>query len=769
MAEGLIGSDPGTLEDRLLVTGKGQFIADVSLPNEAHMCVVRSIYPHARVLSVDMEEARRMPGVLMAFSAQDIRDALSPIPIRVEAREELNAFLQYPLALDRVRYVGEPLAVVLAETRYAAEDAAEAVRVDYDALEPVNDVSQAILPETPRLHESSPDNVAATYSLARGRDAEEVFPECDVVLTERLAVQRHTGIPLETRGLIADYDHAGDRLTVWGATKVPHFNRGVLARMLAMPDDRIRMIETDVGGGFGIRGEFYPEDFLVPYASKLLRRPVKWIEDRQEHFVAANHSRQQEWEVKIGANRDGRVLAVKAELTADMGAYLRTHGTVVPLLAASMLIGPYDIPSYECEVRCVFTNKTPTGTYRAPGRFEANFVRERLLDMLAGELDMDRAEIRLRNLIDPQAVPYEVGIEALGERITYDSGDYPRSLRNVLERLDWSGFPAQKSAAREEGRFIGAGIAPFVEKTGLGPFESTVMRLDGSGKVTLATGLTDLGQKQATTLAQICAGVLGLSLNDFTVVHGDTDAVAYGVGTFASRGAVMGGSSAYLAAQQLREKLIGAAATLLEAPPEGLDLTEGHVFVRDEPARTVSFGEIADREGGELRVEAQFRSDHMTYAHGTHGAVVEVDPQVGTVKVLRYVVDCDIGRIINPANTRGQLVGAAAQGLGGALFEALVYEDGQPRVTSFMDYLLPLATELPAIEAQASENSPSPHNPLGAKGVGECGIAAAGGAIANAVADALSEFGVQPRELPLDPDRLLSLIESAVKVADQRP
>lgn len=740
--------------------GKGRFVADVSLPHEVHMCVVRSIYPHARILSVDLEEARRLPGVVMAFSAWDIRDALSPIPIRVDGSESLDAFRQYPLASVRVRYVGEPVAVVLAESRYAAEDGAEAVGVVYEPLEPVRDVWQALLPEAPRLYEGRPDNIASIQRLGRGRNPEEVFPECDVVLRERFAIQRHTGIPLETRGLIADYDRLNARLTIWGTTKVPYFNRGVLARMLGMPEDRIRLIETRVGGGFGVRGEFYPEDFLVPYASKLLGRPVKWIEDRQEHFLAANHSRQQDWEVTVGAAGDGRILAIKAEVTADMGAYLRTHGTIVPTFSGVNFIGPYHVPSYECLVRCVFTNKTPAGTYRAPGRYEANFVRERLLDMLAAKIGMDRAEIRLRNLIGPEAMPYDMGMEALNERMIYDSGDYPRSLRNVLEGLDWSGFPAKKAAARQGGRFIGIGVAPFVEKTGLGPFESAVMRLDGSGKVILATGLTDLGQKQATSLAQICAEVLGLGLDDFIVVHGDTEAVLSGVGTFASRGAVMGGSSAYLAAQKLRQKLLEAAAGQLDVPPEMLDLAEGHVFVREAPGRKVSFRELAVTEGADLQVEAQFRSERMAYAHGTHGAVVEVDPEVGTVKVLRYVVDCDIGRIINPTISEGQLVGGAAQGIGGALLEALIYEDAQPRVTSFMDYLLPLATELPTIEVHITENSPSPLNPLGVKGVGECGIAAAAGAIANAVADALEEFGVQPRELPLDPERVLSLMQA---------
>lgn len=768
MAQQLIGVDVPRVEDRRLVTGQARFVADVSLPGELHMCVVRSIYPHARIVSVDVKEALRIPGVVLAFSARDVRSKLQPIPIRLGVREGLDPFLQYPLAIDRVRYVGEPVAVVIGETRYAAEDGADAVRVTYDPLDPVSSVHEALKPDAPRLFEGRPDNIAYTYRLTAGRDPEDVFPECDVVVRERFVVQRHTGVPMETRGLIADYDQHRGHLKIWGATKVPHFNRGILARTFGLAEDRVHLTETHVGGGFGIRGELYPEDFLAPLASQMTGRPVKWIEDRREHLLAANHSRQQEWEVTIGATRDGRILAVKGQVTADMGGYLRTHGATVPSVSGSMLMGPYRIPNYDCQVRCVVTNKTPTGTYRAPGRYEANFARERMLDIVAAKLGMDRAELRRRNLVRPDEMPYDTGIQLLEEPLVYDSGDFLASLQRVLARVDWEGFPARKAAARREGRFIGIGVAPFVEKTGLGPFESTVMRLEATGKVVIASGVSDLGQRHETTLGQICGEVLGLGVDDFTVIHGDTDAVPSGIGTFGSRGAVMAGNSALLAAQKLRERILRSASRILAVPEADLDLAGGRVVHRADASRGISFGELvrlSRSSGGTsaedgFQVKADFQIDRMTYAGGTHAAEVEVDPETGVVKILRYLVDCDAGRVINPSIVQGQLIGGAVQGIGGALFEEFRYsEDGQPLVTTFMDYLVPLATDVPDIEAEAREDTPSPLNPLGVKGVGEGGIASAGAAIANAVADALAEFGVQPRRLPITPQRLLTLLK----------
>lgn len=760
-----IGEPIGRLEDMRLLTGRGQYVADVRRPGEAHMAVVRSIFPHARLAEVDVGPALAVPGVVAAFGASEIESYLKPIPIR--GRDlGLDPFLQYPLARDTVRYVGEPVAVVLAESRYIAEDGAAQVNVRYDPLPPIAHVDAALADAAPPLFEGTDNNRAYQCVFSTG-DIEEALREADVVIEDDFKVHRHTAVPLETRGLLAQFDRENEMLTVWGATKKPHENRAILASMLEMPESSVHLIETDVGGGFGVRGEFYPEDFLVPLAAIISGRPVKWIEDRREHVLAANHSREQWWRVSLGARRDGAVVAIRAVLVADVGAYMRNLSATVPSLSGAKLLGPYNIPNYRCELNCVLTNKTPTGTYRAPGRYEANFVRERLLDMLALRLGMDRMELRFRNLIRPEQMPYDVGVSVHGQPVVYDSGDYPALLRRLLETIDYDTFGESKAAARKEGRYIGLGVAPFVDKSGLGRFESARVDIGSDGRVTVYTGVASLGQGHETTLAQICAEVLQLPPARITVLHGDTAAVPASIGTFASRAAVMVGSAVWLGAQSLRNKLLLAAAAAIGSPPEDLCVADGAVIVASSPERHISFKELAEHFSGVDTT--RYESKGEAYPYGVSAATVEVDPELGTVRVQRFILACDVGRMINPAIVRGQLTGAVVQGIGGTLLEELPYsEEAQPLATTLRDYLIPTFSDVPNVELIITEDHPTPLNPLGIKGVGELGIAAVGAAIANAVADALAEFHPHLTALPLKPERVLSMISKLKPHRDER-
>jgi CO/xanthine dehydrogenase Mo-binding subunit len=544
----------------------------------------------------------------------------------------------------------------------------------------------------------------------------------------------------------------------------------VLADLLGHPEHLIHFVELEVGGGFGVRGEFYPEDFLVPWAAMRLRRPVQWIEDRREHLMAANHSRQQWHDTEIGFDRDGRIVALIDRFIVDMGAWLRTHGVVVPELTAALLPGPYRVPHYTSEGRCVLTNKTPTGTYRGPGRFEGTFVRERLMDIAAARLGIDPLELRRRNFIAPHEMPYDVGGATLSQHTVYDCGDYASALDHALEAIGYAASRAAQADARRQGRHVGIGVASMVEKAGLGPWEYARVEVDATGHVVVYSGVASVGQGIETTLAQVCADELNVSPESITVVHGDSARVPFGVGGFASRGASVALPAALEAARKVRAKMLLVAASLLEAAAEDLVLEGGAVHVRGVPDRKLSFRELAraavpgppGMEPG-LYAAHFFEAPRMTYPYGTHAAMVEVDPETGEVDILRYALSYDIGKAVNPMIVDGQLVGALAQGIGGALFEELVYDDeGQLLTLTFMDYLLPTAMEMPETTViRILEETPTPLNPLGVKGAGEGGSSGCGGAIANAVADALGPLGIQITSLPLSPDRLLALIRDA--------
>ena len=772
MSQSYIGAPVTRREDVRFLTGKATFVDDVELPHMLHAAVLRSSHAHARILGIDTAAALEIPGVVAVFTFQDIVNTVDPrpIPMRRGSFSGLERFLQYPLAGDKVRYVGDPVAVAVAESRYVAEDALDAIEVTYDPLPAVTDVWQSLQGDT-LLFEEHGTNLAFEFSGSLG-DVDQAFSQADYTRKEEFRCHRHTGNPLETRGLVASYSPGTQEITVWGETKVPHFNRSVLASLLQMPEHRIHYIEPDVGGGFGIRGEFYPENFLIPFASVKLGRPVKWIEDRMEHLISANHSREHVCRLEMAAKQDGTILGMKAEIYGVLGGYVRTHGVSVPIGTAAMLMGPYHIPNYQWHVRCLLTNKVGMGTFSAPGRYESCFFRERMLDLVAGDLGIDPTELRLKNLIPPSAMPYEVGItRPEGSPMVYDSGDYPTVLRKALEIIDYDGIKL-KQGRQSDGKYHGVGVACFVKSTGGGvPFEGARIVVTGADQVAVYLGISTLGQGHETTMAQICAQGLGVPMEYISVYHGSTDLMPFGGGTHASRGTVMAGNAVFMAAQALQQKILAIAGPYLELDAAQLEFTLGYVQLKNsrDSAPLLDLGQVlrlasptSRHNQGEMGLEATeyFRSEEECFPFGAHAVHLAVDAETGKIEILRYVVAEDVGHVINPLLLKGQIVGAAAQGIGATILEELVYdEEGQPLAGTLMDYLLPTSLDIPDIESVVLDLAPSPRNPLGVKGAGEIGIVATGAALSNAVSNALAPLGVQVRDLPLSPDKLRSLID----------
>jgi aerobic carbon-monoxide dehydrogenase large subunit len=760
-----VGRSVPRLEDAPLVVGQGRFAADISFAHQAHMRLVRSAHAHGRIVAIDSAAARETTGVIAIWTAAEVAD-IPPIDFRLTRIEGLEPYRQPILARDRVRYVGEPVAVVFATDPYIAEDAADLVAVEIDDLPEVMSADAAPV-EFSAGHSTEPAVIRKGYG-----DVAAAFAAAHSIVTLELKIGRHSGVPLETRGAIARYDQARDVLQLYGAAKVPHWNRDALARMLGRPASSVHLHEGHTGGGFGVRGELYPEDVLACLGSLRLRRPVKWIEDRREHLIATNHSREQHYRVRAAVDADGHLLAVDGEFLHDQGAYVRTHAVTVPDLAATMLLGPYRVGAYAMAGRVRLTNKTPCGTYRAPGRFESTFVRERLMDAIAAQLGLDPAEVRRRNLIAAAEMPYARHLDTLGTEMTYDSGDYAGLLDKALAVAKWRAVGDDLKRRRATGETVGAGFAMFVEKSGLGPFDCVHAAIDAAGTVEIVTGATSVGQGMETVLAQICADELGVDYRQIRVVHGQTDRIAYGMGTFASRVTVMAGEATRRAAAKLRAKAIAAAAQLLQSPLEALELVGGKV-VRKQAAQgpSMSLGEVASalKPGSKLigdgmpglTAEGWFESAHMNYPYGIHFAVVRIDRDTGAVAVERYFVAYDIGKAVNPMLVEGQIAGGVAQGLGGALFEEFRYDArGEPICVNFADYAMPTAREIPPIDVLISEDAPSPLNSLGVKGAGEGGANAVGAAIAAAIDDALRWSGAVT-ELPVTPQRLRDLLRAA--------
>jgi carbon-monoxide dehydrogenase large subunit len=750
-----IGTSPLRKEDWPLIRGEGTFIADFKRPGMVHAFVVRSPFAHARFTKIDRTAARSAPGVIDVITAGDLPDRGRPIPTRQFSDEGSNRFLQRPLADGIVRYSGEPVAVVIAGTRYQAEDAAELILVDYEPLDVVLEPDDAVAEGAVLLWPATGTNVAGHLVVEMG-DLDDAFAKADLVIKQEFRIQRHAAVPIETRGLLAEHDAKAGTVTVWGAAKIPHVNKKILARLLGWEDeDKVRLVELHVGGGFGARGEFYPEDFLIPYAAIRTGRPVAWVEDREENLRATNHSREQVHRAELALKKDGTFLGLRDSLINNTGAYVRTHGMTVPALSVSMLPGPYRWPAYRGEFRSVVTNKTPGGTYRSPGRFEINFVRERLVDMAAHQLGIDPIEIRRRNLIDRASFPHDVGTLYDGHPVIYDSGDYELLLDKALAAFDYEGLKRWRREPAAGGLRRGLGIGYFIEKAGPAEREYARVELNDRGEVVVYTGSVSVGQGVETVFAQVCASHLGLPYERITVRHGDTALIPEGMGAFGSRAAMLGGAAVMRASEEVKRQVLDAAAEALEAAPDDLVLTPDGVAVAGAPSRNVSLTKLLGPHGGVLKVENRFVCDLLGFPYGIHFAAVEVDPESGAVHIRRFAVAYDIGRCINPVLVKGQIAGGLAQGIGGALLEEFSYDaTGQPLSASFMDYLMPTSEEVPDVEVLITEDAPSPLNPLGVKGAGEGGTAAAGAAIANAVSDAL---GVEVTRLPLKPQRVREL------------
>jgi carbon-monoxide dehydrogenase large subunit len=760
-----VGRSVPRLEDLPLVTGRGRFAADVTFPHMLHMRVVRSSHAHGRIVAIDASAALALPGVEAVWTSADVTD-IPPIDFRLTRIEGLAPYRQPILARQYVRYVGEPVAAVLGTDPYAAEDAADLVAVEVDELPPLLDAAAA-----PGEFEPGRSTEPAVVEKSYG-DVAAAFRDAHAVVELDLSVGRHSGVPLETRGAIARHDAARDVLELHGAAKVPHWNRDNIARMLSRDPSTVHLFEGHVGGGFGIRGELYPEDVLVCLAALRLGRPVKWIEDRREHLIAANHSRQQRHKVRAAVDAEGRILAIDNEFFHDQGGYVRTHAATVPDLAAAMLPGPYRVPAYRTLGHVRLTNKTPGGTYRAPGRFETTFVRERLMDAIAARLRLDRVEVRRRNLIAKAEMPYARPMATLGTEVVLDSGDYAGLLDKTLAAVKWHELSGDLARRRAGGELVGAGLGFFVEKSGLGPFDGVRISVDTSGLVEVVTGVASIGQGIETVVAQICADALGVDYRRVRVVHGRTDRIAFGQGAFASRATVMTGEATRLAAVELREKAIELAAELLQQPAAALEVIDGKVVRKGAAAGpSVTLGEIAKalepmsklrgtRAPG-LTAEGWFYTDHMNYPYGVHVAVVRVDRETGGVTIERYLMAYDVGRAVNPMLVEGQLAGGLAQGIGGALLEEFLYDErGEPLSVNFADYLMPTAREVPASDVLITQDAPSPLNPLGLKGAGEGGINPVGAAIAAAIDEAIGIPGAITR-LPVTPQRLRDILKRA--------
>jgi carbon-monoxide dehydrogenase large subunit len=751
-----VGSPVERIEDLRFVRGRGQYIDDLSREGLLHAAVLRSQVAHGLIRAIDVSAARARNGVVAVITAADIGPNIPTIPLRQEPLPALRSYQQPVIAHGKVRYVGEPLALVVAQSPALAEDALEAIRVEIEPLPAIADRAAARAGGV-LLFEATGTNIASTVTAVRG-DVERAFANAPYVRRERFKVQRHSAVPMEPRGLLAEWDAERAQLTVSGAAKVPFPNRRMLAQMLGLAEPSIRMVEYDVGGGFGARGEFYPEDFLIPFAARLTGRPVKWIEDRRENLLATNHARDAECELEIACTREGMILGLRGQAFTDLGAYLRTVGATASRNIAQVMSGPYRIPDIRIDVGLTMTNKTPVGTYRGPGRFEADFFRERLLDIAARELGLDPIAFRRRNLIGEAEMPYRLAkILVLDIETETDSGDYAMTLDRCLKEFGW----AEKSRLQGkliDGRYHGLAVGCYIEGGASGPKETARLRLEADGSVAVFVGSSSVGQGLETVCAQIAADALQMPMDRINgVFHGSTDHVSEGFGSYSSRSVVMGGSAIVLAAARLREAIAVAAAKRLGCGAEEIVIDQGKAIAPG--GATIALGDLA---ADNISAEASYASTKRTYSYGAHAAHVAVDPKTGHVELIDYVAVEDVGRIINPLTLHGQCVGAVVQGLGGALLEHFVYDaEGQLLTGSLADYLMPTASDFPSIRAVALEEKPAPHNPLGAKGAGEGGIIPVGGVIANAVAAALSSLRIEPRELPLTPPRVWQMVADA--------
>ncbi|MGH2605302.1 MAG: molybdopterin cofactor-binding domain-containing protein [Anaerolineales bacterium] len=777
MGNQAIGKRVRRNEDPRLLTGRALFVDDVQLPGMAHAAFLRSPYAHAQILAIDADRARGRPGVLAVFTAADLGDYWKPGPLLVSPPPiegiVFHARTQVPLARDKVRHAGEPVVLVVAQTRYLAEDALQDIEVDYESLPAVVDLEAALSPDSPRVHDDLPNNLAA-HVVQRKGDYEQARRQAEVTIRRRFSYNHGLAAAIENRGVVAQWDGRSQRLTIWDTTQAPIPIRNGLAGMLDLSEHQVRVIAPFLGGGFGPKiMMFYPEEVLIPWAALRLGVPVKWIEDRAENFVGTTHERGQIHDAEIALTRDGRILGVRDQFLHDTGAY-DPYGLTVPINSQCTLLGPYDIPNYDSEFKAVFTNKTIVTPYRGAGRQHGVFVIERLLDLAARELGMDPTEIRRRNFLRPEAFPHDNQIIYQDfAPLVYDSGNYGPVLDRALRMIEYERFRSESQPAlRAQGHQVGIGVVAYVEGTGIGPYEGARVQVEASGKVSVSTGIGTQGQGHFTSFAQIAAGTLGVPVKDVDVVTGDTDMFHWGTGTFASRGAVVAGNAVHAAAQKVRQKALDLGSSVLGVTASSLEMSGGRVFIRDDPGKGISLGELAEkanplrgavRPGTEPGLEATeyFGPDRGATASGVHAMIVEIDPETMAVDIQKYVVVHDCGTVLNPLILDGQVHGGVAQGIGNSYFEELIYdENGQLLNASFMDFLIPSALDVPRVEV-GHEETPSPLNPLGTKGAGEAGAIPVGALFAQALEDAFPDRDLEILEIPLSPERMWKLVRAA--------
>jgi aerobic carbon-monoxide dehydrogenase large subunit len=749
-----IGRPMERVEDLRFLRGRGTYVSDVNRPGQLYAAILRSSVAHGIIRSIDTQGAKALPGVRHVLLSTDLGAVVPKIPLRLQSLPQLEPFHQPVLADGKIRYVGEPIAIVLADTPAIAEDALDHIELNVEPLPAITDRAQAEAMAS-LLFEDHGSNAAITWSAFKG-DADAAFKTADYVRRDRFAIQRHAAMFMEPRGFVAEWNGADGKLTVWGAAKTAWYNRRVLAAALDLEVEAIDLIEVDVGGGFGSRGEFYPEDYLIPAAAKMVGRPVKWIEDRREHMMTANHARDIECDVEIAVRRDGRFLALRGQVWADIGAYVRTNGSVGPRNVAQYMSGPYSFEHIDLKSTMLTTNKTPSGTYRGPGRFETDFVRERLIDLVAKDLKIDRVKLRRMNLVADSQMPYPLAsITPFDSSTELDSGDYHAVFDLCLKEFGWAD-KSKLSGKLIDGYYHGVAVGSFIEGGAAGPKEDARLVLETDGALSVYLGSSSVGQGLETIMAQIAADATELPYDRITVHHGSTSHVKDGYGAFHSRSTVMGGSAIVLAAAKLKERIREAAALRFGCAPAEIVIDGEQVRSADNILSLSGLSNTA------IEVEASFFNKKYTWAYGTQAAHIAVDPGTGHVKVIDYLSVEDVGRIINPMTLHGQAIGSIVQGLGGAFLEHLVYdENGQLLTGSFADYLLPTASDFPNIRSITLELKPCPNNPLGAKGAGEGGLIPVGGIMANAVADALSHLNIQPMELPLSPARIWQMVEDA--------
>ncbi|MEM2066027.1 MAG: xanthine dehydrogenase family protein molybdopterin-binding subunit [Candidatus Caldarchaeum sp.] len=762
---GFIGASITRLEDKRFITGNGMYVDDIKYSDMLHAAVLRSNYAHARILKIDTSKALSLRGVVAVYTADDLGALNGPLPPSVSPLPQYPIpymKTHYALAKDKVRYVGEPVAFVVAENKYIARDALDLIEVEYEPLPPVVDVEKAIQPGSALVHDDVPNNIVARHRIHVGNA--DYLQKADLVVSEKFVFNRGAAVSIEPRGVVAHHDTKTGQLTIWDSTQAPIPIRNVLAKLFGIPLHLVRVIAPDVGGGFGPKIMlFYPEEILTTFAAIKLNKPVKWIEERREYMIATNQERIQIHYASAAFTRDGRILNLTDKFFVDTGAYT-PYGIMVPIITAGTMPGPYKIPSIDIEFTSVYTNKTIVSPVRGAGRPAAVYVMERLMDIAAMKLGIDRAEIRRRNLIHPNELPYDTGIVYQdGGPVKYDSGDYAKLLDTLLKRIGYDSWHERKRKYREEGRFVGLGLALYVEGSGVGPYEMARVTVTPSGRIVVATGVGSQGQGQYTTFAQIVAEVLGAKPESVDIVVGDTSQMPWGIGTFASRSATIAGNAVYLAALEVRRKAEEVAAQKLEANPKDLEFRDGKVFVKGIPEKSITLGELSvaahpirgliKREPG-LEATKFFSPEQSVFGGGGHAAEVEVDVDTGKIHVLRYVIVHDVGKAINPLIVDGQIVGGLSNGLGAALLEEIIHdESGQPLAATLADYLIPTAVEMPGEIAIEHFNIPSPLNPLGIKGVGESGVIPSMAVIASAVQDALDN-NVVPKESPLTPIKL---------------